>query len=146
MQNNKDGWVVIRMRVGYGIIEQRIGVDPRVYGENLFWMRSFSKSLGRSPRIRGKLPEGDLDVQIPRSIPAYTGKTPKSASPPPSDKVDPRVYGENLNVNKTISCHRGRSPRIRGKHEIEPGDEPVERSIPAYTGKTLLIREVIMWL
>ena len=49
-------------------------VDPRVRGGAAFFLASFSRSAGRSPRTRGSQDRGHDVAVVARSIPAYAGE------------------------------------------------------------------------
>src|SRR5690606_12648880 len=70
-------------------------VDPRVCGGNNAPRRSFSRNMGRSPRMRGKPPQVVDGESVDRSIPAYAGETHRSMISATGVRVDPRVCGGN---------------------------------------------------
>ena len=74
---------------------RRVRAHPRVCGENLWAMTARMRTVGSSPRVRGK-PTG--------ARPASTTRT-----------AHPRVCGENLCVLGAIHGSQGSSPRVRGK-------------------------------
>ena len=53
--------------------------------------------------------------------------------------VYPRVYGEAVQEGLTAICRLGLSPRVRGSLWATASGETMPRSIPACTGKPLLI-------
>ena len=94
------------------------------------------QSGGRSPRARGKRHRPGMDGHSERSIPACAGKTPIPHLYILTNKVDPRVRGENMPRTPAESALRGRSPRARGKQKVSLSVGELERSIPACAGKT----------
>ena len=117
---------------------------------------SFSRR-GPSPRMRGKQAEAIQGGGGLRSIPAYAGKTSAPAPRARRRTVHPRVCGENSDRWMRAFEDAGPSPRMRGKRHLLVGrvlrglvhprvcgenverlekKPPVERSIPAYAGKT----------
>ena len=75
-----------------GIINKE---HPRVCGENLWVSMIAMAKSGTSPRMRGKLPQGDLGMVDSRNIPAYAGKTKNSTTCQNVTTEHPRVCGEN---------------------------------------------------
>ena len=68
---------------------------PRVCGENFLGDTQPHLNEGTSPRMRGKLGTIKQGKGVGRNIPAYAGKTPSTATPPPNWQEHPRVCGEN---------------------------------------------------
>ena len=80
-----------------------------MYSENAGGM------AGLSPRGRGKHIYAPQSEASWRSIPAWAGETPKSASSAASIEVYPRVGGGNVWTKWTMRAAGGLSPRGRGK-------------------------------
>ncbi len=114
-----------------------VQVDPRVCGGDCWLCAWRSLSAGRSPRMRGRPHNGLFHPDRGRSIPAYAGETVFESVSYYSPGVDPRVCGGDRSVNPNRLPGRGRSPRMRGRHQILPLLDPSARSIPAYAGETL---------
>ena len=68
---------------------------PRVCGENTPTNPGAGKSLGTSPRMRGKHPDFNCGAHKNGNIPAYAGKTLTNASNNSATGEHPRVCGEN---------------------------------------------------
>ena len=98
------------------------GAHPRVCGENAREVRDFAAQWGSSPRVRGKLSQGDIATALGRLIPACAGKT--------SD------------LRYSATHWGGSSPRVRGKRRHPPGRAHGRRLIPACAGKTSRSSEV----
>ena len=86
--------------------------------------------------MRGKLTAAQTELTSMRNIPAYAGKTHRTATKAPDCWEHPRVCGENTGPKATATRHLGTSPRMRGKRNsiFPPG--PIPWNIPAYAGKT----------
>ena len=129
---------------------------PRVCGENFPGSTPANRSVGSSPRVRGKrvfMPPIPKRVGL---IPACAGKTKEllrlasltGAHPrvcgengmprrfEPGRTAHPRVCGENLPINYCISWYSGSSPRVRGKLLQSVVCKAPCRLIPACAGKT----------
>ena len=122
----------MRYRLALGVSE----VYPRVGGGNIGLTRICTRSLGLSPRGRGKLSViAFIGVQV-RSIPAWAGETYASAAPMRASGVYPRVGGGNRLVCIPTGRGSGLSPRGRGK--LRQKAEPIRHkgSIPAWAGET----------
>ena len=117
--------------------ELRIKVDPRVCGGNWPACPSGQRIQGRSPRMRGKLVDAVVPIDLLRSIPAYAGETRMGWTGPRKTQVDPRVCGGNLVASVEGTGARGRSPRMRGKHRQRIAPAQPDGSIPAYAGETI---------
>ena len=122
---------------------------------------------GSSPRIRGKLRNGERTLSWHGIIPANTGKSFGHLAEPNKRRIipantgkmtkrpcivtmiwdHPREYGENYALPLSSSFHRGSSPRIRGKYDTYNITIYTHRIIPANTGKmnNHSARSVAMW-
>src|SRR5690606_21916696 len=87
-------------------------VDPRVCGGNPSLTFVAYCARGRSPRMRGKQPEGPVIGPRGRSIPAYAGETARAADGCRDFGVDPRVCGGNFTDPGEVILDPGRSPRM----------------------------------
>ena len=113
------------------------GVDPRVCGGNTGKATSPPATPGRSPRMRGKQKGEAQASPTGRSIPAYAGETELRVCGRGGDEVDPRVCGGNSPPSRSPRSTEGRSPRMRGKLDLDLFERAEQRSIPAYAGETL---------
>ena len=86
--------------------------------------------------MRGKLPFGDVREKRARIIPAHAGQTYYGAQWYPPWPDHPRACGANQRTDTSVSPKSGSSPRMRGKHIGDAGQEPIERIIPAHAGQT----------
>ena len=110
---------------------------PRVGGENYDEAQEQGKSEGSSPRGRGKPGPCNPTADHRRLIPAWAGKTPRSARYWAVGPAHPRVGGENETIPHVRACVPGSSPRGRGKPSGRTTGIRVRRLIPAWAGKTL---------
>ena len=117
-------------------IMRRTPEHPRVCGENVSNAKRWARSSGTSPRMRGKLADWTCANFGDRNIPAYAGKTFKSAWSPSTSSEHPRVCGENGVQTVAMPPRVGTSPRMRGKRPRVPSSSRRQRNIPAYAGKT----------
>ena len=120
---------------------------PREYGENTLSELVLELDAGSSPRIRGKLRNGERTLSWHGIIPANTGKIIRPPSRTEQTSDHPREYGENYALPLSSSFHRGSSPRIRGKYDTYNITIYTHRIIPANTGKmnNHSARSVAMW-
>ena len=110
-------------------------VYPRMYGETRACSLSTTATMGLSPHVRG-----NRDSIIPvrareRSIPACTGKPPRSWHGSDSPEVYPRMYGETVDSTSKMNSSAGLSPHVRGNRGEIHAELSLSRSIPACTGK-----------
>ena len=93
-----------------------------------------ARSAGSSPRVRGTLDVGSIDLIGRRFIPACAGNAgrieDRTAAPP----VHPRVCGERLLKNKVHKIFPGSSPRVRGTLDVDADARGNLRFIPACAG------------
>ena len=90
--------------------------------------------------MRGKRRGGRDDGQDPGLIPAYAGKTPFCRRRPTIPRAHPRVCGENIADRDGDSTRLGSSPRMRGKLSCIARALLCMGLIPAYAGKTAILR------
>ena len=109
---------------------------PRACGENGIRKQPETRFWGSSPRVRGKLREGDHAGLPARLIPARAGKTSRSRCGPRSTGAHPRACGENGLDEWPGAPAEGSSPRVRGKLFVGALDQFGLRLIPARAGKT----------
>ena len=138
-----------RVRRARGLIPARAGktvgwrgahwtptAHPRACGENTgFGLRTI-RSLGSSPRVRGKRQGGRGRGARRGLIPARAGKTLDRSSAWRRMGAHPRACGENARERSAARREKGSSPRVRGKRLRPPVGEVLARLIPARAGKT----------
>ena len=113
------------------------GSSPRVRGKRFIVCFPFG-SWGSSPRVRGK-PNAIVALNSARGlIPACAGKTRRRAASHSAPTAHPRVCGENQNRENFLRCHRGSSPRVRGKRDEDSFSGSAAGLIPACAGKTFV--------
>ena len=140
---------IIPANTGKIAFHQRIivlcGDHPREYGENRSVAVDVLRTLGSSPRIRGKCSWRSWCFLLIRIIPANTGKMNLDALIPIQYRDHPREYGEN--ESGCINSHTisGSSPRIRGKLFCTCRMDSRKRIIPANTGKMRLMGLMRLW-
>ncbi len=74
------------------------------------------------------------------NIPAYTGKTHAQRAADPQAAEHPRLHGENPRCAPPRAASYGTSPPTRGKRSGHSRCAGCCRNIPAYTGKTVVVR------
>ena len=73
----------------------RLGVHPRIRGEDHDHCRLLNQADGSPPHTRGRFP-GSLQTSIPRRFtPAYAGKIPACSQGLRCCRVHPRIRGED---------------------------------------------------
>ena len=117
------------------IRRHRDRVDPRVCGGGGSPRPDGGPCLGRSPRVRGRLPIYELQSAANRSIPACAGEACCMTSRSVMSKVDPRVCGGGTSGSNRKKSEAGRSPRVRGRHDDMAAENDRLRSIPACAGE-----------
>ncbi len=90
---------------------------------------------GRSPRVRGSLPQPLFPRRERGSIPACAGEPPPRRGSPPRRGVDPRVCGGATDPTQASGILLGRSPRVRGSLTNHGAIGCSSRSIPACAGE-----------
>ena len=112
------------------------GAHPRVCGENIETTVPTYTLRGSSPRVRGKLRAGGLDLLRHGLIPACAGKTLYMFTMTMPAGAHPRVCGENTPFLSSTAASSGSSPRVRGKRSYSIPNFIGDRLIPACAGKT----------
>ena len=111
---------------------------PREYGENPI-SEAISRAVrGPSPRIRGESERRRLSSQVPRTIPANTGRIQNTIISTFILTDHPREYGENECLYLGSDPHGGPSPRIRGESPPRSPLRLFQGTIPANTGRMAL--------
>ena len=109
---------------------------PRAGGENMVQAWRFQRSVGSSPRWRGKRGPA-LDARVCRRlIPALAGKTLGRRRTMSRRTAHPRAGGENPSPASAGAVQVGSSPRWRGKRAARQPRDAVRGLIPALAGKT----------
>ena len=109
---------------------------PRVRGEHLPGSRPGHPRRGSSPRARGALRSGPLDVDAEGIIPACAGSTTTEVSSQSHTSDHPRVRGEHHAPRSAPGRPPGSSPRARGA-QVCADPLPAEGGIiPACAGST----------
>ena len=96
------------------------------------------RSIGSSPRGRGKRSQALEVGPRGRLIPAWAGKTHCSPPRGPAHAAHPRVGGENITPRVEVRLYSGSSPRGRGKLRLYSFEHMQTGLIPAWAGKTTL--------
>ena len=109
---------------------------PRVGGENEARASTLVRTIGSSPRGRGKRRRNRVSGTDTGLIPAWAGKTTRRESHPDRTSAHPRVGGENRQALCTSPTRQGSSPRGRGKRRRNRIRGPDPGLIPAWAGKT----------
>ena len=109
---------------------------PRACGENFSCDARTCVQAGSSPRMRGKRFSVPVSINANGLIPAHAGKTRSAAQRANRCPAHPRACGENPEFGEPTNCHRGSSPRMRGKPPLGAFGGVAPRLIPAHAGKT----------
>ena len=113
-------------------------VHPRACGGNGMMHPAVCRAVGPSPRVRGKLLNGQLASVNQRSIPARAGETTTAARGQSVPQVHPPACGGNKAWVPSWSAVTGPSPRVRGKPQYGMHPSLSTGSIPARAGETVL--------
>ena len=114
---------------------QSSAVYPRPHGEAADRDRRECHASGLSPPTRGSHAGWRRQQDQLGSIPAHTGKPSTCRRRSGSAAVYPRPHGEaSIRVSSQL-CSGGLSPPTRGSLALLLLDLPLDRSIPAHTGK-----------
>ena len=113
----------------------RAEVYPRMYGETYTATAAPLAMCGLSPHVRGNPPSTTAARCAVGSIPACTGKPAAHRPPVAARGVYPRMYGETTCSRCWPARRSGLSPHVRGNRPRPARSSPIQRSIPACTGK-----------
>ena len=114
----------------------RASDHPRACGANPTRCRSTVKSVGSSPRMRGKLRRRGRGHHLRRIIPAHAGQTSLLQERPTVGLDHPRACGANGASIGFHKRHGGSSPRMRGKPIVQQIALREGGIIPAHAGQT----------
>ena len=117
---------------------------PRACGANLEFAVIGNKTIGSSPRVRGKRRNTRSIDCCGRIIPARAGQTASECCSRCRPPDHPRACGANLLALKAVLIVSGSSPRVRGKLAREPVLAYVDRIIPARAGQTRTVQAGIV--
>ena len=112
------------------------GADPRVCGGDACHRSRRSGWMGRSPRVRGRLPQSGRRALPTRPIPACAGETVTVKRSDHPAQADPRVCGGDVIFQISHQSNIGRSPRVRGRLADAAVDDQLPQPIPACAGET----------
>ena len=112
----------------------RCTVHPRVCGERNRNARADTTAYGSSPRVRGTLIRGAVQVIDGRFIPACAGNATGEIVGTLNGSVHPRVCGERLKRSLCWHPRSGSSPRVRGTLINGMDHDTCARFIPACAG------------
>ncbi len=113
---------------------------PRVRGEKALSKYADVKTLGSSPRARGKGSPSADEMPSLRIIPACAGKRVALTAPLRLDQDHPRVRGEKNLCRGLLFGGEGSSPRARGKALLLVQRTKLFGIIPACAGKSSRFR------
>ncbi len=115
------------------------GVYPRVCGGTAHRRDEALRGSGLSPRVRGNLAPGGMDIDDGGSIPACAGEPDKRASLGNLHWVYPRVCGGTPAAAAVSAAFGGLSPRVRGNPAAGCWRPRSFRSIPACAGEPIRV-------
>ena len=110
-------------------------VYPRPHGEAVEAELATATDHGLSPPTRGSLRVLEVLGQVPRSIPAHTGKPSPARGGVGWRQVYPRPHGEACWRWQVADYPDGLSPPTRGSLRVRHAGPSHRGSIPAHTGK-----------
>ena len=109
---------------------------PRRCGENALSVTALSVHAGSPPQVRGKPPEGTVNLKTKRITPAGAGKTKNQSRLFRDIRDHPRRCGENIYTKSSARQRIGSPPQVRGKPTLLPVCIDRVRITPAGAGKT----------
>ena len=112
------------------------GEDPRACGDDLRDVGGGMRLEGRSPRVRGRRLRWSSAHVWARKIPARAGTTSRMPSCGSMGREDPRACGDDSSRPRGRAGPGGRSPRVRGRHDLVSDRRNLVRKIPARAGTT----------
>ena len=111
--------------------------DPHACGEDSSVRLIVLQIAGRSPRMWGRLSLTALQFVDAGTIPTHVGKTWRASSTRASRRDDPHACGEDPGLKRAVFEHKGRSPRMWGRHWTCRIQGHHRGTIPTHVGKTV---------
>ena len=105
--------------------------DPRACGDDCDGRQCDVECMGRSPRVRERPQLPGVPARVPRKIPARAGTTTCAGAPSSTTPEDPRACGDDDPTPVSDVPGEGRSPRVRGRHDLQRAVRVVDGKIPA---------------
>lgn len=96
--------------------------EPRVCGDDGKRARHADTERGTPPRVRGRRTASQAEDERVRKTPACAGTTRAWMVRMTSPAEDPRVCGDDGGASPCPAAHRGRPPRVRGRHLLTCDD------------------------
>ena len=118
---------------------------PRACGANESCPSNTYPVVGSSPRVRGKLRDGEAQIVRVRIIPARAGQTPDCICCASRYADHPRACGANSGGSGGGGPNPGSSPRVRGKQPVGVNYHYRQRIIPARAGQTCCWSSPACW-
>ena len=118
----------------------KCGAHPRMGGENPGVSAPGRAASGSSPHGRGKREDRLAALALGRLIPAWAGKTGFGCHGDGPFRAHPRMGGENRTTPRLVRPVAGSSPHGRGKLAADAITPTCARLIPAWAGKTSILR------
>ena len=108
---------------------------PRLCGEKMKALESYSSRLGSPPPMRGKEFLWIMPTPVFRITPAYAGKRKERTGSITQSMDHPRLCGEKRNCDMNRLLFRGSPPPMRGKALYRIVKNCFNGITPAYAGK-----------
>ena len=112
-----------------------VGITPAYAGKSRWYVRTAKIFLGSPPPMRGKDGKTYAIDESQRITPAYAGKRYLACIEVAKIQDHPRLCGEKLMIDLSVSWVRGSPPPMRGKVPTVPRIAESYRITPAYAGK-----------
>ena len=93
-------------------------------------------SMGRPPRVRGRLHRSGQAPAVARTTPACAGTTGSGTAAGTRRTDDPRVRGDDSSTRSAVGGRPGRPPRARGRLGVRSRWRRPYRTTPACAGTT----------
>ena len=113
-----------------------VTVHPRACGEQRREALVNPRAVGSSPRMRGTVLQGFVDLHFDRFIPAHAGNRSFASLSSFLSPVHPRACGEQVQVFLPNASYAGSSPRMRGTDLRRQPEVVRQRFIPAHAGNS----------
>ena len=118
----------------------RRGIIPACAGSTVPLSPATLAEWGSSPHVRGARPCRWLALGLAGIIPACAGSTMSADLTLKNLRDHPRMCGEHLGAERTLSADTGSSPHVRGAPRNRIIFNSIIGIIPACAGSTQLIR------
>ena len=115
---------------------RRQRITPAYAGKSVQFWTCNTFEVGSPPPMRGKEVTAETSTTVSRITPAYAGKSSRHYDQYILKGDHPRLCGEKLMIDLSVSWVRGSPPPMRGKVSSLVFQAAPSRITPAYAGKS----------